>query len=932
MASILLRHDITITHCNIRHLYNNRTELIHLIQEHNPDIICLNETHLREKDRFSMTDFTIYRRDRPTLGGGVMIMTHKYLSITQIPLPPYLDNQECVIIRIHFRNSHMHVASFYSPPADPLPSMLLRYLHTLPNIIITTDINAHHPYLHDNNRNTKGNHLVTLLPNLNLVHIPLPAPTRLPTPNQQFTTPDKIFLSPRLHNRLINTLVLPPLNSDHAPILLKLSSPSYRSQPINEVTYIRDYRNADWQKFKDHITNSLPHHPITKPEDLDTADATFVQVLNDAMQDSIPQKRRTTDRRRTLPPDIIKIIKMKRAAHRLYMRTHEDADRRLYRSLQQDVRDAIERYETHRWDKLIQKVDKDRLNAPKRFWETIKRIRGKYQHTSHPLRNGQQMIFDTPGKLEIFRQFLSDTHKTPQHPDFNQDQYQLITDHVNNHHHLYNPLLAPPQRSTDDPILDDITPLDISIELQNCRNSAPGPDGFTYQTLKQLPPTALNFLAGLFTLSLKLGYTPRRWKHSHMLLFQKPGKDASDPANYRPISLTSTISKLMEKVLVSRLQIYLRDRNLIPASQAGFRPGVQPADQLIRVLTPIEEAYSKRHYSIMVALDARRAFDTVWLDALRYKLTSMNFPHEITRWISSFLSNRTGQVRIGRQDLSRTFPIEAGVPQGSVISPLLYNLFVSDIPQPINNQLGLAQFADDVAYWVTHPRIRSARVLINNALRQYTEWANNWRIVINTDKTQTCVFRPSLKSRTTNREHITIGHTHIPLRHQLTYLGITLKSKLSWTTLTETIWNRYMKATKAVSYLSGIRKPGCVPSTLLHLYKALVRSQCTYSSIFLLQSSPSTQKKFESRERQLLRQIFRLPRGTRNDTVYTHTKTQPLSAYLHKAVIKYTHYALQRTYTEHMFNNPPHTNNHTSIEKLLQLYNNHINHLPPQQN
>lgn len=929
MASILLRHDITIIHCNIRHLYNNRTELTHLIQEQKPEIICLNETHLRDKDRFTMRDFTIYRRDRPTIGGGVMIMTNKNLTTTQIPLPLHLDDQECVIIQIHIGNSRMHVASFYSPPANPLPSTLLRYLHTLPNVIITTDINAHHPFLHDNNRNTKGNHLVTLLPSLNLVQVPLPAPTRLPTPTQQFTTPDKIFISPRLHNRLINTLVLPPLNSDHAPILIKLACPFYRSQPVNEAIYMRDYRNADWQKFKDYISKSLPHFPITKHEDLDTAETLFVQVLNEAIQDSIPQKRYTTDRRRALPPDILKIIKTKRAAHRLYMRTHEDEDRRLYRSLQEDVKDAIQRYETRRWDKFIQKVDKDRLNAPKRFWETIKRIRGKYQYTSHPLRNRQQTIIDTPGKLEVFRQFLSNTHTTPIHPDFDQDHYHFITDHINNHHILYNPLPAPAPRSTDDPIIDDITILDISLALQTCKNSAPGPDGITYQTLKQLPPTALNFLAGLFTLSLKLGHAPTRWRHSHILLFPKPGKDASDPANYRPISLTPTIAKLMEKVLVSRLQVYLRDRNMIPDSQAGFRPGVQPTDQLIRVLTPIEEAYSKRHYSILVALDARRAFDTVWLDALRYKLTNMQFPHEITRWISSFLNNRSGQVRLGRQDLSRTFQIEAGVPQGSVISPLLYNIYVSDIPQPNNNQVGLAQFADDVAFWATHPRLRSARVLIDNALRQYTEWANTWRITINTEKTQTCVFRPSLKSRITNRQHITIGQALIPLQHKVTYLGIPLTSKLSWTTIAQTIWDKYNKATKAVSYLSGIRRQGCHANTLLHLYKALVRSQCTYSSYFLLQSSPSTQKKFESRERKLLRQIFRLPKHTRNDTVYIHTKTKPLSTHLIRTVTKYTHFALRRSYTQHMFNNPPHTNKNTTIEKLLQAYQDHFN---PQNN
>ncbi|XP_069698857.1 uncharacterized protein [Periplaneta americana] len=117
----------------------------------------------------------------------------------------------------------------------------------------------------------------------------------------------------------------------------------------------------------------------------------------------------------------------------------------------------------------------------------------------------------------------------------------------------------------------------------------------------------------------------------------------------------------MAKVLVSRLHVYMRNRNLIPTTQAGFRPGAQLHDQLIRVLTPIEKAYTRRHYSILIALDAKKAFDTVWIDALKYKLTSLNLPHEITHWLSSFISNRTGQNEV-------------------VIGPLSVHLFTTGKP------------------------------------------------------------------------------------------------------------------------------------------------------------------------------------------------------------------------------------------------------------
>lgn len=849
-----------------------------------------------------------------------MLMTKQDLHVRQIVLPPYLDDSECVIIRIEDGTTHVHVASLYSPPTSRLPIPLLQYLSTLSNIVITTDINAHHELLHDNRRNPKGTQLATLLPNLSYIQIPLPAPTRTPYLNQNFTTPDKIFTSHRLQHRITDIKVLAPLNTDHSPIIFKLASTTYRPTPDKETILTRDFRHADWTQFKTHITLTLPDIAISKPEDIDHADETFVQVLEAALDISIPTRKRTTDTRRRLPPDIIKLIKTKRAAHRLYTRTHADEDRRLYRSLQQDVRETIQRFEAHRWKKFIDRLDHNRTHNPKLFWDVIKRIRGKHANSNHPLRDGQQIVYDTPGKLDLLSRTLENIHTTPNHPSFDPQHLAYITHHITQNPDLYEPLPAPLPRSTDDPLIDNITPLDISLELRNIKNSAPGPDQITYNILRQLPPKALNYLGELYTGSLRLGHTPKRWKHSHILLFPKPGKDASDPQNYRPISLTTTLAKLMEKVLVSRLHVYMRNRNLIPTTQAGFRPGAQLHDQLIRVLTPIEEAYTHRHYSILIALDAKRAFDTVWIDALKYKLTSLNLPQEITRWLSSFISNRTGQVRLGRNELSRTFRIEAGVPQGSVISPTLYNIYVADIPLPNNPLVGLAQYADDVAYWATHPRLPSARKLLNATLRQYLNWTNTWRVTVNTDKTQICVFRPKLRTRVLQNNPITIANTQLPLQRNLTYLGIPLTSKLSWTEVAKETWRKYNGAIRAISYLSGINRPGCITETLLHLYKALVRSLCIHPSIFLTQAPPTTQSKFEARERRILRQIFHLHRRTRNNTVYTTTKTKPLFTHLNNINRKYTHSAVNRVYTQHIFANPPNTNNRTTLEKLLYNY------------
>ena len=127
----------------------------------------------------------------------------------------------------------------------------------------------------------------------------------------------------------------------------------------------------------------------------------------------------------------------------------------------------------------------------------------------------------------------------------------------------------------------------------------------------------------------------------------------------------------------------------------------------MRVLTPIEHAFHRRFIPVLVALDIQKAFGTVWHDSIRYKLSRMPIPNTIIRWISSFLRNRTGQIKHDNT-LSHTINIQAGTPQGSVLSPLLYILFSSDIPQPLDPRTGIAQYADDVAYWAAYPHFKQS--------------------------------------------------------------------------------------------------------------------------------------------------------------------------------------------------------------------------------
>ena len=280
--------------------------------------------------------------------------------------------------------------------------------------------------------------------------------------------------------------------------------------------------------------------------------------------------------------------------------------------------------------------------------------------TSTPLWQQNHLIFDINDKLEIFRQHLSNIHKEPEGPHFDQTHYNTVKNYILTNRLTFTPLNTPTPPLHAHPTTDPITIEDIHNALHRKRSTAPGQDKITYHLLKKLPNTAIHFLSNLYTASLYLGYVPKRWKHAHILLFPKPDKDQTNPNNYRPISLTCTISKLLEKIIVNRIHKHL-SHIIIPNSQAGFRPGLNTKHQLMRVITPIEHAFYKRFTPVLVALDIQKAFDTVWHDGIRYKLSRMPIPNTITRWISNFLSDRTGQIKLDNT-LSHTFNIRSVIP------------------------------------------------------------------------------------------------------------------------------------------------------------------------------------------------------------------------------------------------------------------------------
>ena len=218
-----------------------------------------------------------------------------------------------------------------------------------------------------------------------------------------------------------------------------------------------------------------------------------------------------------------------------------------------------------------------------------------------------------------------------------------------------------------------------------------GPDGIPPRVLKECAHELSPMLSRLFRLILKTGIYPSSWKHVLVQPVPKKG-DRSNPSNYRPIALTSTISKVFETLLNAHFLRHLESHSLLSDHQYGFRKARSTGD-ILSYLTHVWSS-SLRDYgeTFAIALDISKAFDRVWHKALFAKLPSFGFPPSLCKLILSFLSNRSISVRVDGAS-SEPFPISSGVPQGSVLSPTLFLLFINDLLQSTKNPIH--SYADD---------------------------------------------------------------------------------------------------------------------------------------------------------------------------------------------------------------------------------------------
>ena len=473
-------------------------------------------------------------------------------------------------------------------------------------------------------------------------------------------------------------------------------------------------------------------------------------------------------------------------------------------------------------------------------------------------------------KAEVLNQHFYETNKSRNNKEADKDLLQEL-----NQREKENTTAVP---EFEDPFTEQ--ELKFAMSKLKKRKS-PGPDKVHNEMILNLGPIGRKALLRLVNLTWEKGTIPKPWRNAHIVPIHKSGKDPKVPKSYRPISLTSCIGKVAERLVNRRLYWWLENSNLLTDVQAGYRAANRTEDQLFRLTQCIQDGFQEGHSTTAVFVDFQQAYDRVWRKGLLLKMQRLGIKGRMYSWIKDFLHERTIQTRV-ENDISEKRVQEEGLPQGSALSCTLFFIFLNDLTEELKCEK--AMYADDLVLWKTHKYVKQGGRHLNQDLRALTEYCRKWKVTINTTKTVYSIFSLSPKQCKQNLE-IKVDGLQAVKDHQPTYLGVKMDARLKFK---EHVDDMKRKANRRLALIKRLASSewGSDMNTLRSLYIGYVRSTLDCNMSLQISISKSRQEELNKIQNNALRLITGGLKSTPTAAAEIMTNIEPLEMRREKATIE----------------------------------------------
>ena len=375
---------------------------------------------------------------------------------------------------------------------------------------------------------------------------------------------------------------------------------------------------------------------------------------------------------------------------------------------------------------------------------------------------------------------------------------------------------------TENFFLSAVTPIDVFKELSNLNNNkASGPDDLKPKLVKTCKLQFLKPLTILYNKSIEQGVYPSDFKLSKVIALYKK-ESRSMPSNYRPISLLNCFNKIFEKLIYSQMIRFIDKHKILYVNQYGFRRGFSTTLALIDVIDTLKQALDRQEYAIGIFLDLEKAFDTICHAILLTKLEHYGFRGHVNNFIKSYLSNRK-QYTLVNGKKSKLGVNKFGVPQGSILGPLFFLLFINDISYAMRTCKGKL-FADDTCLLLHHKMIQTLIRNAENSLSEISKWFKLNKLSLSLSKSNFILFHNRKGDPCNWLQSLQVGNEVFPRVPVVKYIGMHVDEKLTWKNHIQEVYN---SLTKYFSIFYNIR--GFIDSRLSRsIYYTCIHSKIKY--------------------------------------------------------------------------------------------------------
>ena len=834
------------------------SELRNYVNENNIDALLIQETKIRENKYLNIANYNSYHTfsSASQTGrcphGGTAIYIKRNIPHDEIN-NLNLQGIENTSIKIKINNADPFIlTSTYVKNmsrinvAAGLELLFSRH----PNTILAGDFNAHHQRWGCRRANIRGTQINRLLNTTNTDIIMPPSPTCFSSGNGTFI--DFVLTRNINYAHTINTL--DEFDSDHLPVLVTFDLNTPLPASLGQA-------RVNWNLFK--TTLFEPHLAIPNimsTADIDSATHTLTTEIKRALASS------TTHRESAKPPTLSfhvrQLVRQRNNMRKTWQSNRDPNLKRELNRLTRKVRQKIVTEKQQQYKELIESLNPEDTS----IWEFAKKLRKPYGKLP-PLKDSNKIAYSDEEKAEALANHY-ETQFEPNHDLMCQDTLRLVSQTLNNFRNT--PVTAE---------INPASPQEIVDIIKNLKHrKSPGHDNIRNVAAKNLPLNIIFFITLLINKILKLNYFPKEWKNAIIIPIRKVGEDATIPANYRPISLLPTLSKITEKIILKRLNVHLSENDVIIPEQFGFRPKHSTTHQLLRVVEYISSGLNNKTPTAAIFLDIQKAFDKVWHCGLAYKLITLKVPDALVKLLISYLNDRHFQVRV-KDKLSTPKLIKSSVPQGSILGPTLFNIYLNDIPRSQDTELAL--YADDSAILAKNTYFSVMHKQLQQHLDILQTWLEKWRIKLNPNKCHWINFSRKLKPP----PPLYINNQAIHAEKSTKYLGVTLDSHLTWKLH---ITNVIKKAHMAVGALYPMIGNGNLSyQNKLLIYKSVIRPGMLYAAPVWGYACKSTIDCLEIRQNKTLRCIRKAPRYLKNSVIRKDFKIKTMRFVIKKQALNF---------------------------------------------